>query len=173
MLVQTRCAKHSTNPSGCPLPRRTEKRLIPCPFESLRSPQRALPTETDVESGMSQSKSGTSVNLSNNGIREELHSSRVTRLRVRKNVQRFRGGLVIQAHRLLYHSTLGLRVIKKKMEDRQAGQRWFLVCLALSLAPSTPPSIYTYLSIYLSIYLSTYLSISMNVYIYIYIYIYI
>ena len=30
------------------------------------------------------------------------------------NVQRFRGGLVVKAHRLVYHSTLGLRVIKKK-----------------------------------------------------------
>jgi len=27
---------------------------------------------------------------------------------------RFRRGLVFKAHRLLYHSTLGLRVIKKK-----------------------------------------------------------
>ena len=27
---------------------------------------------------------------------------------------RFRGGLVFKAHRRLYHSTLGLRVIKKK-----------------------------------------------------------
>ena len=32
-----------------------------------------------------------------------------------RNVQRFRGGLVFKAHRLLYHSTLGLRVIKKKV----------------------------------------------------------
>ena len=31
-----------------------------------------------------------------------------------RNVQRFRGGLVCKAHRPLYHSTLGLRVIKKK-----------------------------------------------------------
>ena len=31
-----------------------------------------------------------------------------------RNVQRFRGGLVVKAHRLLYHSTLGLTVIKKK-----------------------------------------------------------
>ena len=30
------------------------------------------------------------------------------------NVQRFRGGLSFKAHRRLYHSTLGLRVIKKK-----------------------------------------------------------
>jgi len=29
-------------------------------------------------------------------------------------VKRFRGGLVFEAHRRLYHSTLGLRVIKKK-----------------------------------------------------------
>ena len=29
-------------------------------------------------------------------------------------MQRFRGGLVFKAHRLLCHSTLGLRVIKKK-----------------------------------------------------------
>ena len=31
-------------------------------------------------------------------------------------VKRFRGGLVVKAHRLLYHSTLGSRVIKKNME---------------------------------------------------------
>jgi len=31
-----------------------------------------------------------------------------------QHVKRFRGGLVFKAHRLLYHSTLGLRVIKKK-----------------------------------------------------------
>ena len=29
-------------------------------------------------------------------------------------MKRFRGGLVFKAHRLLYHSALGLRVIKKK-----------------------------------------------------------
>jgi len=36
-----------------------------------------------------------------------------------RNMQRFGGGLVFKAHRLLYHSTLGLRVIKKTR--RQAG----------------------------------------------------
>ena len=30
------------------------------------------------------------------------------------NVQWFRGGLVFKAHRRVYHSTLGLRVVKKK-----------------------------------------------------------
>ena len=29
-------------------------------------------------------------------------------------MNRFRGGLVFKAHRLVYHSTLDLRVIKKK-----------------------------------------------------------
>ena len=32
----------------------------------------------------------------------------------RRNVQRFRGGLVFEAHRLVYHSTLGVRAIEKK-----------------------------------------------------------
>ena len=32
------------------------------------------------------------------------------------NVNRFRGGLAFKAHRRVYHSTLGLRVIKKKRE---------------------------------------------------------
>jgi len=31
-----------------------------------------------------------------------------------RNVQRFRGGLVLKAHRFFYHSTLCLRVTKKK-----------------------------------------------------------
>ena len=31
---------------------------------------------------------------------------------LRSNVERFRGGLVFEAHRLLYHSTLGARVIR-------------------------------------------------------------
>ena len=34
-----------------------------------------------------------------------------------RDVQRFRGGLVFKAHRLLYHSTLGLRVIQKKKKN--------------------------------------------------------
>ena len=32
--------------------------------------------------------------------------------------QRFRGGLVFKAHRWLFHSTLGSRVIKKKKKER-------------------------------------------------------
>jgi len=37
-------------------------------------------------------------------------------------VKRFRGGLVFKAHRLLYHSTLGLRVIKKKTKKLYAAE---------------------------------------------------
>jgi hypothetical protein len=36
---------------------------------------------------------------------------------LRKIVRRFRGGLVFKAHRLLYHLTLGSRVIKKKKKS--------------------------------------------------------
>jgi len=39
-------------------------------------------------------------------------------------MKRFRGGLVVKAHRLLYHSTLGLRVMKKKKS--LGGQRFRL-----------------------------------------------
>ena len=42
------------------------------------------------------------------GVREQL---------LRRNVKRFRGGLVFKAHRLLYHSTLGWREIKKKKKE--------------------------------------------------------
>jgi len=35
-------------------------------------------------------------------------------IRIREMFQRFRGGLVFKAHRLVNHSTLGWRVIKKK-----------------------------------------------------------
>ena len=46
---------------------------------------------------------------------------------------RFRGGLVFKAHRLLHHSTLGLRVIKKK-KKKVAG-------LAIQLAARNQPSV--------------------------------
>jgi hypothetical protein len=46
-------------------------------------------------------------------------------LGLHRNVQRFRGRLVSEAHRRLYHSTLGLRVKKKKKksEDLERFQR--------------------------------------------------
>ena len=45
---------------------------------------------------------------------------------LRRNVKRFRGGLVLKAHRLVYHSTLGLSVIKKKTKS-EGGTRGELV----------------------------------------------
>jgi len=48
----------------------------------------------------------------------------------RSNVKRFRGGLVFEAHRLLYHSTLGLRVIKKKKKKKKHPARTVHVFLA-------------------------------------------
>jgi len=54
---------------------------------------------------------------------------------LRRNVNRFRGGLVFKAHRLLYHSTLGWRVIKKKKKKKKKGNalcfRAALVCKAV------------------------------------------
>ena len=46
----------------------------------------------------------------------EARKGRVSGERVEEGPsnKRFRGWLVFKAHRLLYHSTLGLRVIKKK-----------------------------------------------------------
>jgi len=34
-------------------------------------------------------------------------------------VKRFRGELLFKAHRVVYHSTLGLRVIKKKVDREE------------------------------------------------------
>jgi len=40
---------------------------------------------------------------------------------LRTNVKRFRGGLEFKADRLVYHSTLGSRVTKKKKKGRDVG----------------------------------------------------
>ena len=57
-----------------------------------------------------------SFDLDGDGIvsREDWTAS----IKVTPNVERFRGGLVFKAHRLLYHSPLGLIVIKKKKKRR-------------------------------------------------------
>ena len=89
-----------------------------CPFFSLRSPHRALPTETTVESGTSQSKSGTSVNSSNSG-ESRCTGAGVTSGRRSRNVQRFRGGLVFKAHRLCV--SLNSRLESNTEEKKGAG----------------------------------------------------
>ena len=51
------------------------------------------------------------------GVPSSLGSGLAQTLQLlRKNVKRFRGGLVFKAHRRVYHSTLRLRVIKKKQK---------------------------------------------------------
>ena len=40
---------------------------------------------------------------------------------LRRNIQRFRGGLVFKAHSLVHHSTLGLSVIKKRRRVPHGG----------------------------------------------------
>ena len=52
------------------------------------------------------------------GCQKKHHSNPVGLFPVRSEVVRFRSGLVSKAHRLWYHSTLGLRVIKKKKKRR-------------------------------------------------------
>ena len=46
--------------------------------------------------------------------RRHLHQPHISEQLLSRNEKRFRGGLVFKAHRFLYHSTLGSRVIKKK-----------------------------------------------------------
>ena len=44
-------------------------------------------------------------------------SSKIQEQLLRRIVKRFRGGLVFKAQRILYHSTLGSRVTKKKKKS--------------------------------------------------------
>ena len=55
-----------------------------------------------------------------------------------RNVQRFRGGLACKAHRLLYHSSLGLRIIQKeKKRSRTIGRKGGGGGRACLMAPSS------------------------------------
>ena len=52
--------------------------------------------------------------LGRGNLEQDLQSRPPISQTLYRNVQRFRGGLVFKAHRLVYDSTLGLRVMKKK-----------------------------------------------------------
>ena len=66
-----------------------------------------------------------------------LRSAAVYRtILLHRNVRRFRGGLVFKAHRLFYHSTLVLAVIKKKKKKYTGPSAANQVDLPPSLAPS-------------------------------------
>ena len=64
--------------------------------------------------------------------------------------QGFRGGFAFKAHRLLYHSTLGLRVIKKKKKKYQGLPQGGLC--RLRLLPPLDLLIYMYIYVYIYIY---------------------
>ena len=79
-------------------------------------------------------------------------------------VQRFRGGLVFKAHRLLYHSTLGLRVIKKKKKTLEVDAVMpvdaYTISLSLTLSLSLSVSLTHTLSLSVSLSVSHSLSLS-------------
>ena len=83
-------------------------------------------------------------------------------------MERFRGGLVFKAHRLLYHSTPGSRVIKKKKKDRVAH---FVHDHLLGVEFMVQGEIYIAISMSISIYISIYLPVYLPVYIYLSVYI--
>ena len=51
---------------------------------------------------------------------------------LRRIVKRFRGGFVVKAHRLVYHSTLGSRETKKRRRSAEWDQPVFLIALICS-----------------------------------------
>ena len=58
-------------------------------------------------------------------------------------MKRFRGGLVFEAHRLLYHSTLGSKVIQKKkkvhlQDGRLRAREQQAPCMPFPLSPLVP-----------------------------------
>ena len=76
---------------------------------------------------------------------------------LRRNVQRFRGGLIFKVHRLVCHSTLGWSVIKMKKKSLRAMTHTTGTKRAFSLSLSLSLSIYLSVDLSISIYLSFYL----------------
>jgi len=85
------------------------------PYVPFASRQRAAHRDKSREWAPLKAKVESLLTLGNSGI---LHTWWAALKRTR-NVQRFRGGLVFKAHRLLYHSTLGLRILKKKKKNSE------------------------------------------------------
>ena len=55
-----------------------------------------------------------------------------------RNVQRFRGGLMFKAHKLLYHSNLGLRVIKKRRRVTAVTQELVIIICYMLVSRNEP-----------------------------------
>ena len=90
---------------------------------------------------------------------------------LRRNVKRFRGGLVFKAHRLLYHSSLGLSVIHKKNNIPQEGLE-VAGADPKGRAPVSERNEPVHVYIFMHSYIHTYIYIYIYIYIHIYIYIY-
>ena len=92
----------------------------------------------------------------------------------RRNVKQLRGGLVSKAHRLLFHSTLGSRIIKKK-KNLGAGSRPLDAGRSPATSCSATPrlTLHIYIYTYIYTYTNIHIYIDIDIYIYVYIYIYI
>ena len=77
-------------------------------MERLKAKEKPLLTQVKVESSQILGRRLDKLDRYWGPIQEQL---------LRRNAKRFREGLVFKAHRRLHHSTLGLRVIKKKKKD--------------------------------------------------------
>ena len=125
-----------------PVSKALSSRLTSLEKSDTKVSPRALPNETQVESGPSQTKSATSINLSNNGLYvtyrgEALATASRGSLRVKRPAQR-RGTFETRierykclcyslvgwykrlSYRLAYRSTLGSIVRKKKAHRSEA-----------------------------------------------------
>ena len=104
---------------------------------------------------------------SSRSIQDQLHS---------RIVKRFRGGLVFKAHRLLCHSTLGSKVIKKKRREDARGGTSLSEHAREAQHVRSRPSIYiyryTHMYIHIHIYIYTYICIYVYIHVHIHIHIY-
>ena len=91
-------------------------RATPPPSATARPTRASSSSHHKTMDAPSEACSGTAASDPGGGQREIRGRARL----VAVHVQRFRGGLVFKAHRLLYHSTLGLRVINKKKDRRRS-----------------------------------------------------
>ena len=98
----------------------------PATLQSLK-PQQPLCTRTSRYKSIHITKL---LLLVPNTVLKKLYTKNVVQFSIweqllSRNVERFRGGLVVKAHRLLHHSTLGSRVTKKKKIPRNSPRvRW-------------------------------------------------
>jgi hypothetical protein len=116
---------------------------------------------------------GTTATYHNPGSRTRLSELLLAIQLFSRIMKRFRGGLVFKAQRLLYHSILGSRVMKKKGSGGTSGEPQHRASISSVAVACTTPlfasslSIYIYKYKYEYIYKHIYICIKMNIYVYI------